>query len=144
MSNLYQMLGVRDGANPAEIELAYKGLTQAQEAVGLDFEEQLELAMAYKTLMHPQRRAEYDRQARPMAPVLQLAPPIQQQPVVNQYYHQQNTYITHNYAPNLPQNPRLVARQVATHQAAGSWLTSFVIGCTLAYAAVGLLWLVLL
>lgn len=56
--DFYQVLGVRQGAHPAEIDLAFKTISQVPD---LDIETRLELAVAHQTLLHPQRRAEYDR-----------------------------------------------------------------------------------
>lgn len=69
-TNYYEMLGVRVGAHPAEIDLAYKTLSQVP---NLDIEAQLELGMAHGTLLHPVRRPEYDQTlARPAQPTAQI------------------------------------------------------------------------
>lgn len=55
--NYYKTLGVRPEANPAEIEVAYKALSQS---VALSPLELMRVNLAYDTLMSPDKRAEYD------------------------------------------------------------------------------------
>jgi len=89
MVNYYEMLGVRVGAHPAEIDLAYKTLAQAPD---LDIEAQLELGMAYSTLLHPQRRPEYDQalhaQAPSQQPALVYEPNYSRSVVIHRHEHQ--------------------------------------------------------
>jgi hypothetical protein len=56
--NHYQILGVRDSANPLEIEAAYKSLSTS--GIELSDEEKFEISFAYQTLMNPSLRHEHD------------------------------------------------------------------------------------
>ena len=56
--SLYKTLGVRRGAHPAEIALAYQCLVEAHQD---DPVVVLDITYAYGTLIHPQRREDYDR-----------------------------------------------------------------------------------
>jgi hypothetical protein len=92
--SFYDLLGVRQNAHPAEIDLAYKSITEAQK--DLDWELQLELSLAHKTLMHPTRREEYDT-GMPAVPTPQV---MQHQPLPNNIVYmpapqQQNKVLTY-------------------------------------------------
>jgi hypothetical protein len=77
MSSFYEVLGLRPSAHPVEIESAYQVLKDLPE---LDFEDQIGISVAYKTLIYPSRRAEYDREliskTKVQQPVAQLQQPV--------------------------------------------------------------------
>jgi len=127
MSNLYEMLGCRPGAHPAEIDLAYKTIAGSKEA-GLDIEQQLELAMAHKTLLNPLMRVQYDRQfmQQPAVPVVQHRTTNRHMPV----YINQNHY---NFTPTPHFQPATV-----------NWLTAMFFWGIVAFTAVTLLGVMLL
>jgi curved DNA-binding protein CbpA len=56
--SLYKILGVREGANPAEIEMAFAALSKNPNLSAI---EQIEITGAYHTLMNPSERMEYDQ-----------------------------------------------------------------------------------
>lgn len=93
--SLYQTLGVRNGANPIEIQAAYKALEEAHKTS--DIETQLEIALAYQTLIHPSRRAEYDSGFNAEIPALMDVPRqeyLQSEHirVVSHYHHYQSQH----------------------------------------------------
>jgi hypothetical protein len=73
MSSLYEVLGIRPGAHPVEIDAAYQLL---KELPGLDAEDQIGISVAYQTLIYPSRRAEYDRDLIKTLTIVQ--PPVAQ------------------------------------------------------------------
>lgn len=90
MSNFYEILGVRAGSHPAEIDLAYKTILQVP---NLDAAAKLELSMAYNTLLHPLRRLEYDQTLQAQIKSTQDNHP---KPLVTQQYE---------YTPSQTNNP---------------------------------------
>lgn len=96
----YQTLGVRESANPIEILSAYKALQEAHK--DSDIETQLEVNIAYQTLIHPERRKQYDKSnTQTQAAVIPFS-----QPSLN--YNQHNYYHQNNYSnQNTPQNNAL-------------------------------------
>ena len=99
----YQTLGVRQGANPIEILSAYKALQDAH-ADG-DIETQLEINLAYQTLIHPGRRSEYDREF-DSTQIRAESTPVKLQPVQT---YQTSQHVTHNHyvsvQPQTTNNP---------------------------------------
>lgn len=60
MATFYEILGVREQSNPAEIELAYQ--TLANNKLNSDFESSITIEMAYSVLINPLSRLSYNEE----------------------------------------------------------------------------------
>lgn len=115
-TNYYQVLGVRNGAHPAEIDLAYKTLSQVSD---LDIEAQLELNIAYKTLMHPARRAEFDKNFAPVRAEMEVR--TQSAAEAQEQVLRMMADCRHAYAPSAPELS-------STNKALTGFLTFYMLG----------------
>jgi hypothetical protein len=77
--NYYQILGVQMNAHPTEIQMAYETLKESAEAD--DIEAQLDLQVAYSTLINQRDRAAYNSTLFVQQPVAQTEE-LEQTPVV--------------------------------------------------------------
>ena len=88
MNSPYRTLGVRDGAHPAEIVLAYEAIEKVKSQ--MDIEDQLEIENAYITLMSPSRRAEFEKKMELTVEKPYYIQPVMQPVVVQNSYNQES------------------------------------------------------